>query len=757
MANKKTGSLNVKSSNSNVKSLNKDNFISKDVLNEIILIITITSGFLFSFCIYSEDVGILGNFISRAFKGFLGIGAYILPIIITVYSIYILLGKSNKIDTYRGIILTFIIWIFISIIHINNKSLVAPYDCNFFEFIVYYFLNGSWNNGGLLGAALGGSLIGLIGIYGTYIFLYSAVLILIMLLTKKPIFKLINKYFKDIKTKESLVKKDCNIKIHNYSDDIVEAIIPTTVLEPLEKALEEAKEKKRILESTEEFLLDKTKETEICTTSDSYKESVHKIAVDGKNFYTYTFPPTEFLNKKPVKAIDKVKLEIEMKENAIKLERTLKSFGVVASVLDICKGPTVTRYELQPKEGVKVSKIVNLSDDIALNLAAAGLRIEAPIPGKAAIGIEVPNKDIQTVYLREIIESKEFVEFQCPLAFGVGKNISGDSMVADISKMPHMLIAGATGSGKSVCINTIITSILYKATPKEVKLIMIDPKVVELSVYNGIPHLLIPVVTDPKKAASALNWAVQEMINRYKLFAKYNVRDIKGYNDIQKETEVKDLMPNMVIIIDELADLMMVSPKDVEDAICRLAQMARAAGIHLIIATQRPSVDVITGVIKANIPSRIAFAVSSGIDSRTILDMIGAEKLLGKGDMLFYPSGIPKPIRIQGAFISDKEVEKVVEFIKSTGETDYNKDIIEKISSDKITSDGDNTEEYIKQALKLIVGKEKISVAMLQKQLKIGFNLASKIMVELEIQGAVGEDEGNKQHKVLFTKQDLKL
>lgn len=757
MANKKTGSSNLKSSNSNVKNFNKNNFISKDVLNEIILIITITSGFLFSFCIYSKDVGILGNFISRVFKGFLGIGAYIIPIIIIVYSIYILSGKFNRIDNYKAIILFFIMWIFISIIHISNKSLVVPYNCNFFEFVVYYFLNGSWNNGGLLGAALGCSLIGLIGVYNTYIFLYSAILILIILLTKKPIFKLINKYFKDIKTKESLVEKDCNIKIHNYSDDIIETIIPTKVLEPLEKALEEAKEKKRILENNQEILLNKTKEilikeTETCETTNSYKEPVHKITVEGENFYKYTFPSVEFLNKKPIKAIDKVKLEIEMKENAIKLERTLKSFGVVASVLDICKGPTVTRYELQPKEGVKVSKIVNLSDDIALNLAAAGLRIEAPIPGKAAIGIEVPNKDIQTVYLREIIESKEFIEFQCPLTFGVGKNISGDSMVADISKMPHMLIAGATGSGKSVCINTIITSILYKATPKEVKLIMIDPKVVELSVYNGIPHLLIPVVTDPKKAASALNWAVQEMINRYKLFATCNVRDIKGYNDIQKETESKDLMPNMVIIIDELADLMMVSPKDVEDAICRLAQMARAAGIHLIIATQRPSVDVITGVIKANIPSRIAFAVSSGIDSRTILDMVGAEKLLGKGDMLFYPSGIPKPIRIQGAFISDKEVEKVVEFIKSTGEADYNKDIIEKISSDKITCGGDNTEEYIKQALKLIIGKEKISVAMLQKQLKIGFNLASKIMVELEIQGAVGEDEGNKQHKVLYTK-----
>lgn len=738
MANKKTSSSNVKISN-------KNNFISKDVVSEIILIIFITLGILFSFCIYSEDVGILGNFVSRIFKGFLGIGAYIIPIIVITYGTYILLRKSDKIDTYKTIILSFIMWIFISIIHINNKSLAPPYNCNFFEFVVYYFSNGSWDNGGLLGSALGGSLIGLIGIYGTYIFLYSAMLILVMLLTKKPIFKLINKYFKDIKIKEnkdSQVKKDYNIKIHNYSDNIVETNIPKVILEPLEKALEEAKEKKRILESSEELLAE---ELEVCVTSDDYKESINEITVDDKDSYIYTFPSIEFLNKKPVKAIDKVKLEIEMKENAIKLERTLKSFGVVATVLDICKGPTVTRYELQPKEGVKVSKIVNLSDDIALNLAAAGLRIEAPIPGKAAIGIEVPNKDIQTVYLREIIESKEFREFQSHLTFGVGKNISGDSMVADISKMPHMLIAGATGSGKSVCINTIITSILYKATPEEVKLIMIDPKVVELSVYNGIPHLLIPVVTDPKKAASALNWAVQEMINRYKLFAEYNVRDIKGYNDISKE-----LMPNMVIIIDELADLMMVSPKDVEDAICRLAQMARAAGIHLIIATQRPSVDVITGVIKANIPSRIAFAVSSGIDSRTILDMVGAEKLLGKGDMLFYPSGIPKPIRIQGAFISDKEVEKVVEFIKTTGEADYNKDII-----DKITASGDNTDEYIQEALKLISGREKISVAILQKQLKVGFNIASKIMVELEIQGLVGEDEGNKQHKVLMAKKDL--
>lgn len=444
-------------------------------------------------------------------------------------------------------------------------------------------------------------------------------------------------------------------------------------------------------------------------------------------------------------------------EVAKKLEDTLKSFGVEARVINVSSGPAVTRFELQPSPGVKVSKIVNLSDDIALNLAASGVRIEAPIPGKAAIGIEVPNKEVAPVYLKEVIKTDIFTKFGSKLAFALGKDISGDCIVADIAKMPHMLIAGSTGSGKSVCINSLIISLLYKATPDEIKLLMIDPKVVELGIYNGIPHLLIPVVTDPKKAAGALNWAVQEMVNRYKLFAQKGVRDLKGYNEAMKEDGETGNLPQIVIIIDELADLMMVAPNDVEDSICRLAQMARAAGMHLVIATQRPSVDVITGIIKANIPSRISFAVTSQVDSRTILDMAGAEKLLGKGDMLFHPVGEPKPIRIKGAFVTDKEVEKVVDFVKSQGITDYNVDIIEEINTEKEATDanaGDN-DELLPQAIELVVEAGQASVSLIQRKFKVGYARAARIIDQMEERGIVGRFEGSKPRQVLLSRQQL--
>ena len=468
----------------------------------------------------------------------------------------------------------------------------------------------------------------------------------------------------------------------------------------------------------------------------------------------YIFPPLDLLAKN--QAVQSNDSKAEMLVNAKKLENTLRSFGVEAKVIQINKGPTVTRYELSPSQGVKVSKIVNLADDIALNLAASDIRIEAPIPGKAAVGIEVPNKEAQSVFLRSVLESEAFQKFPSKLAFALGEDIAGQPIVADIAKMPHLLIAGATGSGKSVCINTLITSILYKADPKEVKLLLVDPKVVELSVYNGIPHLLIPVVTDPKKASAALNWAVREMLERYNDFAENGVRDIKGYNAMKKEQgETENIMPQIVIIIDELADLMMAAPGEVEDAICRLAQMARAAGMHLIIATQRPSVDVITGVIKANIPSRLAFAVSSGIDSRTILDAVGAEKLLGKGDMLFCPQGTSKPMRIQGAFLSDKEVESIVNFIKQDTTTDYDKEMIDKITATaKINGGGEEVDEFFDQAVDLVVEKEKASVSMLQRQFRIGYNRAARLMDSLQQQGIVGPEEGSKPRKVLLTKQE---
>ena len=482
----------------------------------------------------------------------------------------------------------------------------------------------------------------------------------------------------------------------------------------------------------------------------------------------YIFPPINKLVKGAGKAGGGDSSR-ELKETALRLQQTLQTFGVRVAITDISQGPSVTRFELQPEQGVKVSKIVSLSDDIKLNLAATDIRIEAPIPGKAAVGIEVPNKENMMVALRDLLESKEFKEFPSSLAFAVGKDIGGKVVVADIAKMPHMLIAGATGSGKSVCINTLIMSIIYKAHPDDVKLIMVDPKVVELSVYNGIPHLLIPVVTDPKKAASALQWGVAEMTDRYQKFADFNVRDLKGYNKkvesmIEKgDPEAPAKMPQIVIIVDELADLMMVAPGEVEESICRLAQLARAAGIHLIIATQRPSVDVITGLIKANMPSRVAFSVSSGVDSRTILDMNGAEKLLGKGDMLFYPQGYTKPARIQGAFVSDKEVGDVVEFLKNQALGNvYDPDIQEKISSMKNSSaggssagEGTEQDQYFLEAAKFIIEKDKASIGMLQRVFKIGFNRAARIMDQLCEAGVVGEEEGTKPRKVLMSMEQL--
>ena len=474
----------------------------------------------------------------------------------------------------------------------------------------------------------------------------------------------------------------------------------------------------------------------------------------------YTYPKLDLLNnntKSKMKNEDKQ----DLFDNANKLEDTLMSFGVEAKVLQVTKGPSVTRFEIQPSPGVKVSKIVNLQDDIALGLAASAVRMEAPIPGKSAIGIEVPNKKQTPVFLREVLDSKEFQESTKKISFALGKDITGTCIVGDLSEMPHMLIAGATGSGKSVCINSLIVSLLYKYSPDEIKLLMIDPKVVELSVYNGIPHLLIPVVTEPKKAAGALNWAVNEMDKRYELFTKYKVKNIKSYNQQVEKGFISEKLPYIVLIVDELADLMMTCPNDVEDYICRLAQKARAAGIHLIIATQRPSVDVITGVIKANIPSRISFAVSSGIDSRTILDQTGAEKLLGRGDMLYSPMGANKPLRIQGAFISEEEVENVVDFIKSSeDEVNYREEIIEHINNESLSttnnsSGGEENDVLLDEAIQLVVEYQQVSTSFIQRKFKIGFNRASRIMEELEAQGIISERDGSKPRKVLISKDEI--
>ncbi|WRS26804.1 DNA translocase FtsK [Oscillospiraceae bacterium MB08-C2-2] len=477
----------------------------------------------------------------------------------------------------------------------------------------------------------------------------------------------------------------------------------------------------------------------------------------------YAFPSPTLLQEGKPPANEKV--SEELKANAQTLVDTLKSFGVQTRITDICRGPAVTRYELQPSAGVKISKITGLADDIALNLAASGIRIEAPIPNKPAVGIEIPNKVVSMVKIREILDSKEFIAAPSKLSAALGRDIAGNIMIANIAKMPHVLIAGSTGSGKSVCINSIIMSLLYKASPDEVKLLMVDPKVVELGVYNGIPHLLVPVVTDPKKAAGALSWAVSEMLNRYKAFAENGVRDLEGYNRLAKASDTMPTMPQIVIIIDELADLMMAAPNEVEDSICRLAQMARAAGMHLVIATQRPSVDIITGVIKANIPSRIAFAVSSQVDSRTILDMGGAEKLLGRGDMLFYPVGAAKPIRVQGCFVTDDEVEKVVSFIKQGQDSDYDQAVAEEIDrhvvvgkaskdKDKDTGGGfEDEDDMLPAAIECVVEVGQASTSLLQRRLKLGYARAARIVDQMEQKGIVGPFEGSKPRAVLISKE----
>ncbi len=515
-------------------------------------------------------------------------------------------------------------------------------------------------------------------------------------------------------------------------DDTVPEMEPDVIESNLFKNVEEEKE-------------DKTK---------AVLQLEHAMTVEDEH---YEYPPLEILGKPSKKSLKGGAKALT--DTAAKLQKTLHSFGVSAKVENVSVGPAITRYELKPAEGVRVSKIANLADDIALNLAAETIRIEAPIPGKQAVGIEVPNTEREAVHLREVLDSDVFRENDSKLAIALGKDVAGNVQLADIAKMPHVLIAGSTGSGKSVCINTIITSIIYHAKPSEVKFVMVDPKVVELSVYNGIPHLLIPVVTDPKKAAGALAWAVQEMDNRYNLFAEKGVRDLKGYNKAIENDEELGQLPQIVIIVDELADLMMVAKNDVEDAICRLAQKARAAGMHLVIATQRPSVDVITGLIKANVPSRIAFAVSSQVDSRTILDSVGAEKLLGKGDMLYFPSGAPKPSRVQGAFVTDDEVEKIVDFVKSNGTATYSEDILESIENSNKTekeitgeaTEDDDTDPFLMEAIQTVIETGQASTSFIQRRFKVGYARAGRIIDQMEERGVISGYQGSKPREVLMT------
>lgn len=716
--------------------------------------------------------------IHNIFFGIFSFSAYILPVIMIYIAIVTAFEKPVQSITAKLSEMFGLVIVIDSIFHIFTVSGKA--NENFFT--IY---NGGINfsTGGMAGGILGFPFYYLFGKTGAAITLVLLAVVLVMLLCEITLVKVINAV-KPKKRKDEDYQEDAQKmpeeprmvrfphKKPRYNIDVdIDDIHKKKDDEPtLIEDSQEPKHSPELEELVSKAAAVNTQNTAAATLAPfkeaaetkAYEQSNIRPSSDGADAQkkSYSFPPITLLKPAMQKANEDVSQEL--KNNADRLVDTLKSFGVETRVVGICRGPAVTRYELQPSAGVKISRITALSDDIALNLAAAGVRIEAPIPNKSAVGIEVPNRTISVVNLREVVDSDEFRGAKSKLTMAMGKDIAGKTVVSDIAKTPHMLIAGATGSGKSVCINSIIMSVLYKASPDEVKFLMVDPKVVELGIYNGIPHLLVPVVTDPGKAAGALNWAVQEMLGRYKKFAENNVRDIKGYNKLAQSTPEMEKMPQIIIIIDELSDLMMAAPKDVENAICRLAQMARAAGMHLVIATQRPSVDVITGVIKANIPSRIAFAVSSQIDSRTILDMGGAEKLLGRGDMLFLPMGEAKPVRIQGCFVSDAEVEAVTQYVKDNYEATYDNDIIEEIDRQAIKkndSSGDDAEDdcdsMLQPAIECVVEAGSASTSFLQRRLKLGYARAARIVDQMEQRGIVGPSEGSKPRKVLITRQQL--
>ena len=747
---------------------------------------------LFLFLSNFRLCGKVGNTVSSALFGVLGGVHYAAPIVILIMILLLISNQYSSISVKKSffivllLCMTAAIWQMATDIRMSDAA------------VLYRYGSEHHAGGGVVGGVIASFLYKELGLAGSYVVVFFLTAISMILITERSLLSFVKRvaaFFapertsgKKTKTadkrkpKEKEDRQASGIKTPKLPDlklkmrEKQSKVLDDLTLMPEEPAKEPDKpfDLDEMIGQPDEEVLPEEPELKPGKRSFVNREksepepipeiSIHPSALEEGD---YVFPPVTLL-KKGKKAGGNS--QAELKKTALKLEQTLRNFGVNVTITDISCGPSVTRFELQPEQGVKVSKIVGLADDLKLNLAAADIRIEAPIPGKAAVGIEVPNKGNSTVQLRDLLESEEFKAAKSKISFAVGKDISGRTVVSDIAKMPHLLVAGATGSGKSVCINTLIMSILYKASPQEVKLIMIDPKVVELSVYNGIPHLLIPVVTDPKKAAGALNWAVAEMMKRYQLFEQYKVRDMDGFNakvesvkDIDNEEERPEKMPQIVIIVDELADLMMVAPGDVEESICRLAQLARAAGIHLVLATQRPSVNVITGLIKANMPSRIAFSVSSGVDSRTIIDMNGAEKLLGKGDMLFYPAGFQKPARVQGAFVSDKEVQAVVDYLlTNNGNAAYDEEVqthMANASSGAAGSgaggQGEERDVYFQDAGYFIIEKEKASIGMLQRVFKIGFNRAARIMDQLYEAGVVGEEEGTKPRKVLMSKEQF--
>ena len=754
-------------------------------IHEIIGLLIVSLGLFLTLTIYSQgnSAGVVGLWAYPIVKGLFGIISYILPVTIIIIGILVIAARSKKINRSKMLLSILSIYFFFCFIHLLYFK---QFDSqNVSSFIAASYAGGKEAlsiGAGAVCAPVVYMIYSLFGLPGAFIFFITAALISPLLLTNLSLKQMGIRISHSLKLDQAAKtladsRENRMKKREQSSHDITQQKkkLPNFLIDPEPKPSYEQGESEAAsalhTESSNELPLIKsgikiidfqankeqiskiqTKEREQKIHLVKDELSIPEIEVHQESL-PYMIPPISLL-REPLHKKSSTATERSVKNTAKLLEETLQSFGVSARVLQISCGPVITRYELQPASGVKVSRIVSLADDIALNLAAPAVRIEAPIPGKAAVGIEVPNKDTSPVMLREVLDSDNFLNHPSKIAFALGKDIAGNNIIADITNMPHLLIAGATGSGKSVCLNSLIISILYKATPDEVRFIMVDPKVGELSSFNGIPHLMIPVVTDPRKAAGALNWAVQEMTNRYKMFAEKGVRDIERYNEQIGENDKP--LPQILVIIDELSDLMMIAPSEVEDAICRLAQMARAAGIHLVIATQRPSVDVITGVIKANIPSRIAFEVSSQTDSRTILDAGGAEKLLGKGDMLYLPSGSNKPKRVQGAFITEKEVESIVSCIKNQNEgPQYNMEVLEETLANQTDGDNGFDDELLPEAIEVVVDAGQASISMIQRRLRVGYARAARLVDEMEVRGLVSGFDGSKPRNVLISREEF--
>lgn len=797
MANQRSKKTNSKSKKQNTKkSFSMNRQFSAIILFAIAVLLL---------CLAIIDAGGLWGILRTFLFGMFGFCTFIFPLLLFVVAIFLTLDKTDGKFTTNLIEVTLIITVICSIWHI----IICDSNTEFFTAIkdAYntYKIDNSMLGSGVFGAFFGGLILLITGgsVAASLVIAFILLFILIMITSNLTLARLFNGLSKPVKkigevTGDKIAEYGEKIEQHHdekvqrkkeFIADVDLGPEPEPDAEVIPLFNEEIPEDdlvsysdatgKNIDVSFKDTDTAEIEEEKVINLDDIINKNVidaepvqektdeayktYEDDWDKEEVKPYILPPIDCLNLP--KNSNTANYESEQKMNAEKLTNTLRSFGVETKIVGISQGPSVTRYEIQPAAGVKISKITNLADDIALNLAASGVRIEAPIPNKAAVGIEIPNKNRRMVSMREVIDQPQYKSAKSKLTVALGKDITGEFVYSDLVKMPHLLIAGTTGSGKSVCLNSMIISILYNATPDEVKLLMIDPKQVEFTVYNGIPHLLVPVVSDPRKASGALAWAVTEMLTRYKTFSEHSVRDISGYNSIC-ESEGKKKMPQIVIFIDELSDLMMAAPNEVEDSICRLAQMARAAGMHLVIATQRPSVDVITGIIKANIPSRISLSVSSQVDSRTIIDSVGAEKLLGNGDMLYYPVGIPKPIRVQGCYLSDKEVENVVNFIKKQEQSIYDDNVIKEIDRQaaatggkkKETASSDDGEagpsdEMLPKAIEVVIEAQSASTTLLQRKLKLGYARAARIVDALEERGIIGPYEGAKPRKVLISKQ----